>query len=154
MGLLFSSFTSLQLRLELLRHCTKKQLAPIVFAFASPVETASPEQNGDERSTSHYSSALPSTRSAFNSPALDAQSGVKAAFSPGRAEQALPKKKGPQTTPAAGFACEQTVNCDRVPFNLQIHVSTARRLQIDRADQNTSICFKGSPDIPKTLVIW
>lgn len=138
----------------LLHPCIKKQFAPIVFVFASPVETASPERNGDERSASCYSSALPSTRSAFNSRALDAQSGVKAAFSPGRAEQALPEKKGPQTTPPAGFVCEQTVNCDRAPFNLQIHGSTARRLQIDGADQNSSIRFKGSPDIPQTLVIW
>lgn len=138
----------------LLHHCTQKQFVPIVFAFASPVETASLEWNGDERSASCYSSALPSTRPAFNSPALDAQSGVKAAFSPGRAEQALPEQKGPQTTPPAGFVCEQTVNCDRVPFNLQIHVSTARRLRIDGADQNTSIRSKGSPDIPQPPVIW
>lgn len=118
-----------------LHHCTKEQFAPLVFAFASPMETASPEPNGDERSASCYSSALPSIRSAFSSPALNAQSGVKAAFSPGRAEQALSEKKDPQTNKTAGFVCEQTVNCDGVSFNLQIHLSTERLLQIDRADQ-------------------
>lgn len=113
-------------RVGLLHHCTKEQFAPLAFAFASPMETASPEPNGEERSTSCYSSALPSIRSAFKSPALKAQSGVKAAFSPGHAEQALSKKKGPQTNKTAGFVCEQTVNCNGVSFNLQIHLSTER----------------------------
>lgn len=50
--------------------------------------------------------------------------------------------------------CEQTVSCDGASFNLQIHPSTERRLQIDRPDQKETICFKGSPAIPQTLVIW
>lgn len=133
----------------LLRHCTKEQFAPLVFAFAGRMETASPELNGEEKSTSCYSSALPSIRSAFNSPALNAQSGVKATFSPGHAEQALLEKKGPQTNKTAGFVCEQTVNCDGVSFNLQIHLSTKCQLQIDRADQKNEYLFQGLTRYPQ-----
>ena len=95
------------------------------------------------------SSALPSTRSAFNSAALNTQSGVEAAFSPGRAEQALSEKKGPQTTKTAGFVCEQTVNCDGVSFNLQIHLSTERQPQIDCADQKNEYLFQGLTRYPQ-----
>lgn len=74
---------------------------------------------------------------------------MKAAFSPGRAEQALSKKKGLQTNKPAGFVCEQTVNCDGVSFNLQIHLSTERQLQIDRADQKNEYLFQGLTRYPQ-----
>lgn len=68
---------------------------------------------------------------------------MEAAFSPGRAEQALSEKKGLQTNKPAGFVCEQTVNCDGASFNLQIHLSTERQQQIDRADQKNEYLFQG-----------
>lgn len=116
------------------------------------METASP---GEWRGEEHCVPAqLSSVRSAFASPALNARSGVRAASSPGRAEQALSEKKDPQTNKPAGFVCEQTVNCDGAPFNLQIQLSTERQRGSMALSKNMNICFEGLPAIPKTLVIW
>lgn len=134
MGALLSSRTSLGLGLDSSIIAPRSNLRPLSLPLQALWKQPLLSRM-EMRSTSCYSSALPSIGSAFNSPALSAQSGVKAPFSPGCAEQALSKKKDPQTNKTAGFVCEQTVNCDGVSFNLQIHLSTERLLQIDCADQ-------------------
>lgn len=125
--------------------CTKEQTAPL--AFASPMETASPgEWRGEEHCVPAQLSSVPS---AFASPALNARSGVRAASSPGRAEQAPSEKKDPQTNKPAGFVCEQTVNCDGAPFNLQIQLSTEQQPRIDGAEQKNEYLFQGLTSYPQ-----
>lgn len=144
-GLSLSSCSSLGLGLDsTLAPRSRLHLLPLQARWKQPLPA-----NREEKSTLCSSSALPPVRSAFASPALNAQSGVRAAFSPGRAERALSEKKDPQTNKPAGFVCEQTVNCDGASFNLQIQLSTEWQPQIDRADQKNEYLFQGLTSYPQ-----